>query len=117
MYLKYALYFYRSFEIKLIWTFDTEFPTIFNKTCKYITHRPITLNVAVKHRQLSYGYPQGHLAEVTAILKCPQTKMIMFTIVIPSRAGFHTSYLVNSYVDLGLLYVNPKMPWIGSTKI
>ena len=24
---------YRSLEIKLIWTFDTGFPTIFNKSC------------------------------------------------------------------------------------
>ena len=29
----------RSLEIKLIWTFDMEFPTIFNKTCTYITTR------------------------------------------------------------------------------
>ena len=27
-----------------IWTFDTEFPTIFNKSCKYITFKS-----AVKH--------------------------------------------------------------------
>ena len=28
----------RSLEIKLIWTFDTEFPTIFNKSrCDHIT--------------------------------------------------------------------------------
>ena len=26
----------RSLEIKIIWTFDTEFPTIINKTCTYI---------------------------------------------------------------------------------
>ena len=50
-------------EIKPIWTFDTEFPTIFNKSCTYIT-----FNSAVKHRQLDYGYPRGqtvHLAEAT----------------------------------------------------
>ena len=29
----------RSLEIKLIWTFDMEFPTIFNKICTYITTR------------------------------------------------------------------------------
>ena len=29
----------RSLEIKLIWTFDTEFPTIFNKSCTYITFK------------------------------------------------------------------------------
>ena len=29
----------RSLEIKLIWTFDTEFSTIFNKTCTYITFK------------------------------------------------------------------------------
>ena len=40
----------RSLEINAIWTFDTEFPTIFNKSCTYIT-----LKSAVKHRQLGYG--------------------------------------------------------------
>ena len=38
----------RSLEINAIWTFDTEFPTIFNKSCTYITFKS-----AVKHRQLS----------------------------------------------------------------
>ena len=50
----------KSPEIKPIWTFDTEFPTIFNKPCTYITFKS-----AVKHRQLGYGYPWGqtvHLA-------------------------------------------------------
>ena len=42
----------RSLEINAIWTFDTEFPTIFNKSCPYITFKS-----AVKHRQLGYGYP------------------------------------------------------------
>ena len=53
----------RSLEINAIWTFDTEFPTIFNKPCTYITFKS-----AVKHRQLGYGYPRGqtvHLAEET----------------------------------------------------
>ena len=53
----------RSLEINAIWTFDTEFPTIFNKSCTYITFKS-----AVKHRQLGYGYPRGqivHLAEAT----------------------------------------------------
>ena len=44
----------RSLEINLIWIFDTEFPTIFNKSCTYITSRS-----AGKHRQPSYGYPRG----------------------------------------------------------
>ena len=39
----------RSPEIKPIWTFDTEFPTIINKSCTYITFKS-----AVKHRQLGY---------------------------------------------------------------
>ena len=54
----------RSLEINAIRTFDTEFPTIFNKSCTYITFKS-----AVKHRQLDYGYPWGqtvHLAEATA---------------------------------------------------
>ena len=29
----------RSLEINEIWTFDTEFPTIFNKSCTYITFK------------------------------------------------------------------------------
>ena len=44
----------RSLVINAIWTFDTEFPTIFNKSCTYITFKS-----AVKHRQLGYGYPRG----------------------------------------------------------
>ena len=40
----------RSLEINAIWTFDTEFTTIFNKSCTYITFKS-----AVKHRQLGYG--------------------------------------------------------------
>ena len=50
----------RSLEINAIWTFDTEFPTIFNKSCTYIT-----LKSAVKHRQLGYGYPRGHTIHLT----------------------------------------------------
>ena len=55
----------RSLEIRSIWTFDCEFPTILNKSYTYITFKS-----AVKHRQLSYayGYPRGqtvHLAETT----------------------------------------------------
>ena len=53
----------RSLEVNAIWTFDTVFPTIFNKSCTYIT-----LKSAVKHRLLGYGYPRGqtvHLAETT----------------------------------------------------
>ena len=53
----------RSLEINAIWTFNTEFPTIFNKSCTYITFKS-----AVKHRQLGYGYPRGqivHLAEAS----------------------------------------------------
>ena len=53
----------RSLEINAIWTFDTEFPTIFNRSCTSITFKS-----AVRHRQLGYGYPQGqtvHLAEAT----------------------------------------------------
>ena len=41
----------RSLEINRIWTFDTEFSTIINKTCTCITFKS-----AVKHRQLSYGF-------------------------------------------------------------
>ena len=44
-------------EINAVWTFDTEFPTIFNNSCTYITFKS-----AVKHRQLGYGYPRGQTA-------------------------------------------------------
>ena len=47
----------RSLEINAIWTFDTEFPTIFNKSCTYVTFKS-----AVKHRQLGYGYPGDRLS-------------------------------------------------------
>ena len=53
----------RSLEINAIWTFDTEFPNIFNKSCTYISFKS-----AVKHRQLGYGYPREqtvHQAEAT----------------------------------------------------
>ena len=50
----------RSLEINAIWTFDTEFPTIFNKSCTCITFKS-----AVKHRQLGYGYPRGQNAVYT----------------------------------------------------
>ena len=49
----------RSLEINAIWTFDTEFLTIFNKPCTYITFKS-----AVKHRQLGYGYPRGQTAQL-----------------------------------------------------
>ena len=53
----------RSLEINAIWTFGTEFPTIFNKSCTFITFKS-----AVKHRQLSYGYHN-------AILCLPETNV------------------------------------------
>ena len=40
----------RSLEINAIWTFDTEFPTIFNKSCTYITFKS-----AVKHLYVMLG--------------------------------------------------------------
>ena len=53
----------RSLEINAIWTFDTEFPTIFNKSCTYITFKS-----AFKHRQypnekciLHYFYRSVHV--------------------------------------------------------
>ena len=52
----------RSLEIKTIWTFDTEFTTIFNKSCTYITFKS-----AVKHRQLSYGYPRRQTVNLAFI--------------------------------------------------
>ena len=56
----------RSLEIKPIWTFDTEFPTIFNKSCTYITFKS-----AVKHRQLSYGIKMNRNAVDMIESDCP----------------------------------------------
>ena len=50
----------RSLEINAIWTFDTEFPTIFNKSCTYITFKS-----AVKHRQLGISLLQELTVDVT----------------------------------------------------
>ena len=61
----------RSLEINAIWTFDTEFPTIFNKSCTYITFKS-----AVKHRQLSYGYPRGQTVHLAEASKCRQNYII-----------------------------------------
>ena len=50
----------RSLEENAIWTFDTEFPTIFNKSCTYITFKSAD--------KLGYGYPRGqtvHLRKAT----------------------------------------------------
>ena len=49
----------RLLEINAIWTFDTEFSTIFNKPCTYITFKS-----AVKHRQLGYHYHRGQTAHL-----------------------------------------------------
>ena len=57
----------RSLEINVIWTFDTEFPTIFNKPCTYITFKS-----AVKHRQLGYGHPRGQTKPVFSLITCAQ---------------------------------------------
>ena len=46
----------KSLEMKPILTFDTEFPTIFNKSFTNITFKSV-----VKHIQLSYGYPRGQI--------------------------------------------------------
>ena len=46
----------RSLEINAIWTFDAEFPTIFNNSCTDVNFKS-----AVKHRQLGYGYPRIYI--------------------------------------------------------
>ena len=62
----------RSLEINAIWTFDTEFPTIFIKSCTYITFKS-----AVKHRQLGYGYPRGQTVHLTQPV-CDKPVFILF---------------------------------------
>ena len=47
----------RPIEINAIWTIDTKFPTILNKSCTFITFKS-----AVKHRQLGYGDTWGQTA-------------------------------------------------------
>ena len=47
-------YLSRSLEIKVIWTFDTEFPTICNKPCAYITSS-LQLNTDdIKYKNIPY---------------------------------------------------------------
>ena len=60
----------RSLEINAIWTFDTEFSTIFNKSCTYITFKS-----AVKHRQLGYGYPRGQTVHLEEAIIAPNLHM------------------------------------------
>ena len=51
-------YLSRSLEINAIWTFDTEFPTIFNKSCTYITFKSaVNLCVFVCVRLCIYDRP------------------------------------------------------------
>ena len=44
----------RSLEINAIWTFDTEFPTIFNKSCTYITFKSAVKHLCHAWVQFSY---------------------------------------------------------------
>ena len=53
----------RSLEINAIWTFDTEFSTIFNKPCTYVTFKS-----AVKHR-LFYILQSASTGSLDAIIK------------------------------------------------
>ena len=51
----------RSLEINAIWTFDTEFPTIFRKSCTYITFKS-ALNTTLTHPEHLVPHPlQGAL--------------------------------------------------------
>ena len=52
-----------SLEINAIWTFDTEFPTIFNKSCTYITFKS-----AVKHIHKSISICKGSVATLMIVL-------------------------------------------------
>ena len=51
-------YLSRSLEMKPIWTFDSEFPTIFSKACTYITFKS-----AVKHRQQVISNKNVHIVK------------------------------------------------------
>ena len=66
-------YLSRSLEIKLIWIFDTECPTVSNKTSTYISFKS-----AVHYRLLRYGYPRGQIcppsrgnhSDVLCVMSC-----------------------------------------------
>ena len=88
----------RSLEINAIWTFDTEFPTIFNKSCTYITFKS-----AVKHRQLGYGYPRGYII-ISPNSGC---KWVKYSILWcqPCQNSFIWTYFPISYTNKTIVYV------------
>ena len=102
----------RSLEINAIWTFDTVFPTIFNKSCTYITFES-----AVKHRQLGYGYLE-HLVPLPLldIIICPFLDYYTLSIFhnLGSPLSYHTlnfdlmssrnMYLYNAYIYTYILF-------------
>ena len=79
----------RSLEIKPIGTFDTEFPTIFNKSCTYITFKS-----AVKHIQLGYGYP------ISALMKFGQCSVLRNSILF-SCHGISSDFMSDNNLQLG----------------
>ena len=56
----------RSLEINAIWTFDTEFPTIFNKSCTYITFKS-AVNVCVDNMLFSRILLYIHLGSILIV--------------------------------------------------
>ena len=96
----------RSLEINAIWTFDTEFPTIFNKSCTYITFKS-----AVKHRQLGYGYPRGqivHIAEATTQEPCRCSEGFLLRRFIVPKVRWSEGSLVRRFVSPNLGTYFPK---------
>ena len=100
----------RSLEINAIWTFDTEFPTIFNKSCTYITFKS-----AVKHRQLGYGYPRGqivHLAEATRCFIDPKTRKIYFLDPPPQKKRLKDTNCRDMSTRTSVFLYNQPVTWI-----
>ena len=109
----------KSLEINAIWTFDTEFQTIFNKSCTYITFKS-----AVKHRQLAWVtamckafYYSCLLRELdnsdrrNASRRHQRTNLSKSEILINHRSVL-SSYGVNTKdddIDLPSLYWIPKL--------
>ena len=60
----------RSLEINAIWTFDTEFPTIFIKSCTYITftHKNIAARIIHNFKSREYSFTNTKFNNTSPVL-------------------------------------------------
>ena len=99
----------RSLEINAIWTFDTEFPTIFNKSCTYITFKS-----AVKHRQLGYGYPRVYMCVCLFVCVCACVRACVYSIIMTNvvNATRHRHSCVIMLTCIDKPFLNGKIHFI-----